>query len=55
MTYILVIWTIIAATGGAQYSDYRPVGEFVTENACKVAGEQLKLSKDRPFVCLKKI
>jgi hypothetical protein len=42
MTYILVIWTIIAATGGAQYSDYRP-------------GEQLKTTNDRPFICLKKI
>lgn len=54
MTYILVIWTIIATTQGSQYYDYRPVGDFSSEQRCTIAGEQISASRNRLFVCLKK-
>lgn len=54
MTHILVIWTIIAAGAGGAHHDYRPIGEFANEDRCVVAGKQLKVTKDRPFICLKK-
>lgn len=54
MTYILVIWTIVAAANNGWHYDYRPIGEFTSEATCKVAGEQLKITPDRPYRCLKK-
>ncbi len=51
MTYILVIWTVVAAA--YQHSDsyaWRPIGEFKTQAACERAGELV--SYDRKFRCL---
>jgi len=45
MTYILMIWTIVAAGGGGNmnwsHSDWRPMGEFKTAAACQHAAEVL--------------
>ena len=57
MTYILVIWTIVAA-GGTNISymrefDWRPVGDFRTKQDCVEAARMLNVDEKR-FRCLAK-
>lgn len=59
MNYILVIMTVVGSMShDRNYSimtpmhDWRPIGEFRTERACKTAGMELKPMTS--FKCLKK-
>lgn len=64
MTYILVIWTVIAAGGPAPYHrqyDWRPIGEFHQDNyerkytakqMCEEAARQLDL-KPETYRCVR--
>lgn len=56
-TYILVIWTVV---GLGHYMgtttkahDWRPIGEFTTEAACREGARQLNVPQ-KNFRCLKK-
>ncbi len=51
--YILVLWTVVAATTGGYTRDWRPIGEFKSERACYAAGLQLK-PESKEFRCLYK-
>ncbi len=51
--YTLVIWTVVAAWTGFPISDWRPIGEFATEQACYNAGVKLRPS-NKQFLCLYK-
>lgn len=55
MSYILVIWTIIAvgqhgAYGPRPYDGWRTVGEFSSQTTCETAGVALNAN----YRCLKK-
>ena len=64
MTYILVIWTIVAAGGPAIHHrlyDWRPIGEFHQDNwerkytakeMCEAAAQQLNL-KPETYRCVR--
>jgi len=47
MTYILFVWTVVAATTGSSYKDWRPMGEFYevypmkAKEVCESAAKQL--------------
>jgi hypothetical protein len=47
MTYILFVWTIVAATktnaDAVMHRDWRPMGEFQTVEACQRASVVLKV------------
>ena len=56
MTYILVIWTIVAAGGTKAYArdfDWRPIGDFRTKQDCIEAAKTLSVDENR-FRCLAK-
>ena len=48
MSYILVIWTVVATMSGGtnantvQVKDWRPIGEFKNAEACKFAAAILQ-------------
>jgi len=54
--YILVALQAVAALGTSLF--WQPIGEFSSQDSCKVAMEQLQKSKDHRdnelYVCLKK-
>lgn len=59
MNYILVIMTMVGSVSSdnshsrqVPMHDWRPIGEFRTERACKTAGMELKPMTS--FKCLKK-
>lgn len=57
MSYILVIWTIVAGAG-TQFSEHyergwRPIGDFYSQSSCEAAAAQLSLERSK-FRCLKK-
>lgn len=60
MTHILVIWTIVAASGSSHYNktqdwDWRPIGDFGSERACIEGARQLGYPADsKQFRCLVK-
>lgn len=53
--YILVIWTVVAATTGSLGTerDWRPIGEFSSIQACHKAGADLGRQSDK-YRCLRK-
>jgi len=54
--YILVALQAVAALGTSLF--WQPIGEFDTDQSCKVAAEHLQKAKDHKegelYVCLKK-
>jgi hypothetical protein len=50
---ILMIWTVVAGDPYRVYRDWRPLGEFRSEQSCLQAAAQLKLMADQ-FKCLQK-
>lgn len=57
MNYILVIWTIVGASGNlSTYKEYgwRPIGDFQHEALCTRAATQLGITDPKNFRCLKK-
>ena len=54
MTYILILWTVVAASNsaGAKY-DWRPIGEFSSEATCISASKLMGANPDT-VRCLKK-
>lgn len=58
LTYILVIWTVVAATPpvaivpGKIHMDWRPIGEFATSTSCENAAKTLAPTS---FRCIKKL
>lgn len=54
MIYILMIWTVVAASSGPMkaYYDWRPIGEFhssfadTASDRCELAARQLGLKSD---------
>lgn len=51
MSYLLVIWTVVATHSYMTYQDWRPIGEFRTEAACYAAVRQLNVKADK-FRCV---
>lgn len=59
MTYILMIYTIVAAASGTAYQDWRPIGEFQSSaflnegplvnglTRCETAAQQLGLKAEK--------
>lgn len=56
MSYILVIWTIVATAGTAGYEkrDWRPIGDFQHLAGCERAAAELGITDKKSFRCLKK-
>jgi hypothetical protein len=56
MSYILVIWTVVGYAGMSHSTvtkmDWRPIGEFHSEQLCVGGARQLALSSDR-FRCIR--
>lgn len=57
MSYILVIWTVVAASGNLstykQY-DWRPIGDFQHKASCERAAADLGIINPKMFRCLNK-
>lgn len=53
MSYILVIWTVVACCGMAEKpnADWRPIGAFRSERLCHEAAQRLAISESR-YRCL---
>lgn len=55
MTYILVVWTVVAMAGDRHYQakayDWRPIGEFRTIESCQKAAADMAVVNYR---CLAK-
>ena len=57
MTYILFVWTVVAATSSSSYKDWRPMGEFYevypmkAKEVCESAAKQLGY-KDEKYRCI---
>lgn len=57
MIYVLMIWTVVAASdsrGGTMkaYHDWRPLGEFQSQALCEQAAGHLGIQTDR-YRCVK--
>ena len=46
MTYILVLWTVVASNNHYNSTDWRPVAEFQSQALCEEAATNLNV-KDR--------
>lgn len=65
MTYILMLWTVVAMAGDRHYQDkardWRPIGEFHDSNyppqlakeKCEAAARQLGLTSDQKYRCVR--
>jgi hypothetical protein len=43
MTYILMIWTVVAMNNGYVKSDWRPIGEFHSQQLCENAARAMDI------------
>lgn len=50
--YALVLWTVVAATGGNTYYDWRPLASFRGLEMCKAAVKELNIAENK-YRCLK--
>jgi hypothetical protein len=46
MTYILVLWTVIATNSGYANTDWRPIAEFQSHTLCEQAATAMNV-RDR--------
>lgn len=62
MTYILMIWTVVAMAGDRFYQakgmDWRPIGEFHGDSTtalekCESAASKLGLTSDQKYRCVR--
>lgn len=51
MGFILLIYTVVAATNANVWYDWRPMGEFSTIEMCQNAGKQIS----KRFICVQSI
>jgi hypothetical protein len=50
--YALVLWTVVAATGGNTFYDWRPLASFRGQEMCKIAAKELNLT-EKNYRCIK--
>ena len=52
MTYILMIWTVVAMSTHHTKTDWRPIGEFNSQQLCQDAAKELSI-KSENYRCVR--
>jgi hypothetical protein len=52
VTYILMIWTVVAMNNGYVKSDWRPLGEFHSQQLCENAAREMGI-KSTEYRCVR--
>ncbi len=52
LTYILMIWTVVAMNSSYAKYDWKPLGEFSSEQLCQAAAKELGIP-DKTYRCVR--